>query len=114
MSHTTCLLFKGIGVEYTVVELPDGCSVGRYAVAVSLERSKDPKMPQKLVKRGLGNKAVYDFTFDYNFKSLQGRASSVLLRIDYSDVPGYWDEVICKCPTPYYLRVAHQLNSASW
>lgn len=85
-------------MEYTVIELPDGCSVGRYAVARSLERSKDSKMPHKLVKRGLGNRAIYDLTFDYDFHSLQGRASSVLLRIDYSDVPGYWDEIIGKRP----------------
>lgn len=87
---------SGTGVEHTIVELPAGCSVGRYARAIALERSHDPKIPHRLVKRGLANKVVYDFTFDYNFKPLQERGSSVLLRIDYSDVQGYWDEIICK------------------
>jgi len=66
-------------------------------MAISLERSEDPKIPHRLVKRGLANKAVYDFTFNYNFKPLQERgSSSVLLRIDYSDVQGYWDQAIRK------------------
>jgi chitinase len=53
-----------------------------------------------LVKRGLANRAVYDLTLDYDFKPLNGRASSVLLRIDYSDVEGYWDQVICESFDP--------------
>ncbi|KAH8812331.1 family 18 glycosyl hydrolase [Xylogone sp. PMI_703] len=88
------VIFTGTGVKYTVVELPRGCSVGRYVVAISLEPSEDHRMPQKLVKRGLSNKPVYDFTFDYNFNAFEKRDSSVKVRIDYSDVPGYWDEVI--------------------
>lgn len=67
------LIFNGWGVEDTIVELPPGCSQGRYAVARSLTRTQDPKIPRKLVKRGLGNKAVYDSTFDYDFTTVQKR-----------------------------------------
>lgn len=88
------LIFNGWGVEDTIVELPPGCSMGRYAVARSLTRTKDPNVPQKLVKRGLGNKAVYDFTFDYDFTTVQKRGSTVRLRVDYTNMPGYWDSII--------------------
>lgn len=41
---------------------------------------------------------VYNFTFDYNFAVLKGRADSddVLFRLDYSNDPGYWEDVVGK------------------
>jgi chitinase len=99
-------LYKGFGVSGTVVELPDRCGPGRYAMAVSLETSEKQDKPKHLIKRGLGNETVYDFTFDYDFTPLQKRqATNVLLRVDYSDDPGYWDSVIGKT---HLLNVFHE------
>jgi chitinase len=91
-------IFKG-GVPHTVVDMPGNCGPGRYAVAVSLEPSVDHgHLKKHLVKRGLAAAPVYDFTFDYDFGVFEKRAdpSNVLLRIDYSDDPGYWSEIVCK------------------
>ncbi|OAK93414.1 hypothetical protein IQ06DRAFT_236443, partial [Phaeosphaeriaceae sp. SRC1lsM3a] len=90
------VIFNG-GVEHTVVDMPGNCGPGRYAVAVSLEPSEDhDHLKKHLVKRGLESAPVYDFTFDYNFGVFEKRAdkSNVLLRIDYSDDPGYWSEIV--------------------
>jgi chitinase len=91
-------IFKGRGVAHTVVDMPGDCGPGRYAVAVSLEPSRDhAHLKPHLVKRGLESAPVYDFTFDYDFGVFERRAdkSNVLLRIDYSDDPGYWSEIVC-------------------
>lgn len=39
---------------------------------------------------------VYNFTFDYDFAVLKDRADSkdVLFRLDYSNDPGYWEDVV--------------------
>lgn len=70
-------IFEG-GVEYTVVEMPEGCGPGKYAMAVSLEVSqKWTSLPHRLEKR-LGRKTrIYDFTFDYDFTAVNKRASTV-------------------------------------
>ena len=40
---------------------------------------------------------MYDLTFNYDFQPVRKRdASSVLVRIDYSDDPGYWSQIVDK------------------
>ncbi|KAK1971060.1 hypothetical protein LY78DRAFT_568603 [Colletotrichum sublineola] len=97
------LIHKGRGVAETVVEMPEGCGPGRYAMAVSLTPSGNQTLRHHLVKRNplLADAYVYDFTFDYDFSPLRkrGKGSNVLLRIDYSDDPGYWNEMVVAAPT---------------
>ncbi|KAH7304437.1 hypothetical protein B0I35DRAFT_495191, partial [Stachybotrys elegans] len=89
------------GVADTILEMPPSCGPGKYAMAISLEPmhdgSQDDKMPH-LVKRSLpAGSTVYNLTFDYGFHRLQGRADNeVVIRIDYSNVEGYWNEVVGK------------------
>ena len=90
------------GVPTTVLKMPKGCGPGKYAVAVSLEQMGGDERPPphiniRNVRRGVRNPPVYKLTFDYDFSVLQRRAeSNTLLRIDYSDNPGYWAEIVCK------------------
>jgi chitinase len=92
-------IFKG-GVEATVVEMPGDCGPGRYAVAWAMQPSTDhDHIRHHLEKRGLSDSAVFDFTFDYDFTHFEKRAdSNVLLRIDYSDDPGYWQSIVAEKP----------------
>ncbi|KAH9230227.1 glycoside hydrolase family 18 protein [Colletotrichum gloeosporioides 23] len=97
------LIHKGRGVAETVIEMPEGYGPGRYAMAVSLSPSSNQTMPHRLVKRRpeLDDAQVYDLTFDYDFSPLRRRAggSNVLIRIDYSDDPGYWSDIVAAAPT---------------
>lgn len=72
-------------------------------MAVSLTPSDNQTVPHRLVKRDpeLANAKMYDFTFDHDFSPLRRRAkgSNVLIRIDYSDDPGYWSDVVAAAPT---------------
>lgn len=86
-------------VEETVVEMPDHCGAGRYAVAVSMEIATNQTLPPELVKRlsrrGVTLPRVYDFTFDYDFSPIHRRGESdVRFRIDYSSEPYYWNEIV--------------------
>jgi chitinase len=93
------IIYKGTGVVATVVEMPENCGPGKYSVAVSLEPSKNhTELHHRLVKRGLQAAPVFDFTFDYDFSVIEKRAdqSNVLVRIDYSDDPGHWGDIVCR------------------
>jgi chitinase len=92
-------IHQGRGVAETVVEMPPSCGPGKYAMAVSLAPSRNQTLPHRLVKRTPGA-TVYDFTFDFDFTLLQKRGdSNVLLRIDYSDDPGYWSTIVAAAPS---------------
>ncbi len=99
-------------VAATVVKMPQDCGPGKYAMAVSLEpidgEPPPPHINIRNIRRGVKNPAVYKLTFDYDFSVLQKRASNVLLRIDYSDNPGYWAEIVGKRENP--LRVTTALD----
>jgi chitinase len=99
------IIFKG-GVEATVVEMPEDCGPGKYAVAWKMEPSTDhDHIRHRLVKRGLSEAPVYDFVFDYDFTHFEKRAdSNVLLRIDYSDDPGYWQSIVADKPSGICMR----------
>lgn len=74
------------------------------AMAVSLEEiGKVEDYPRhRLVKRLKAPAAqpVYNLTFDYNFHVLHGRqdSSDVLVRVDYSNDQGYWEDVVGESP----------------
>lgn len=76
-SQSNCHDIYQEGVAYTVVEMPDGCGPGSYAMAVSLERSTNiTKLPHHLEKRSGVDPRIYDFTFDYDFTAVNKRAST--------------------------------------
>lgn len=120
--HNCGDIMKG-GVPDTVLEMPPGCGAGKYALAVSLEPMRghdvktDPKVP-RLVKRKLQQSnphaTVYNLTFDYGFHRLHGRADNqVKLRIDYSNAPDYWNEVVAAKPTRKRSLddITHEVNT---
>lgn len=81
------------GVGGTVVEMPDNCAGNTLARAVSLVISEDQDIPADLAERSPTSK-VYDFSFDFNFNLIRRDADSLSIRIDYSNVRGYWDTIV--------------------
>lgn len=85
----------GKGAPGTILEMPEGCGPGRYAVAVGMDKAKNQHLPHHLSKRYAHNPTVYDLTFDYDFALVprdEGEESHV--RIDFSNHVGYWDSVV--------------------
>jgi len=81
------------GVEGTVVQMPDECGGPSFARAVSLELSKDQSISMRIGSRS-PTSAVYDFKFDYNIDLVRRDAGEFSIRMDYSNVPGYWEAVV--------------------
>ncbi|KAF8871692.1 hypothetical protein BD779DRAFT_1680159 [Infundibulicybe gibba] len=65
---------------------------GPYARVVSLT----PKAGKRMIRTKRGETAtMYDFTFDYRFDLIKADDDTeVLMRIDVTNMPGYWDEVV--------------------
>ncbi|KAG8353315.1 hypothetical protein FVEN_g8694 [Fusarium venenatum] len=87
----------GHGAPGTILEMPDGCGPGRYAVAKHMVPSSNQTLPPHLARRGLeSSEQVYDLVFDYNFKRVPRDLGTTQMRIDYSNKDGYWDTVVNK------------------
>lgn len=83
------------GVKGTVIRLPEGCGTSRYVRAVSFrETTNTTTMPSHLRKRHLSSSKVYELHYDWNFQRLRRDAGKIHFRADFSNHPGYWDEVV--------------------
>jgi chitinase len=90
---TDCFRVREKGVEGTIVQMPDECGGPSWARAVSLELSADQTIPDDIRKQS-PTSAVYDFKFDYNIGLVRRDAGRLSIRMDYSNVPGYWYAVV--------------------
>jgi len=82
----------GYGAPGTILEMPDGCGPGKYAVAKSMPISRNQSLPAHLRKRGLAlNATVYDLTFDYDFRRVPRDLGETQMRLDFSNEASYWD-----------------------
>jgi hypothetical protein len=82
------------GVDGTVVRMPDSCGLGTYIVVHSLQESDDQHLPNHLYKRKATTKPIMDLEFCYDFGLMKRADEDVHLRIDYSNMPGYWDTIV--------------------
>jgi hypothetical protein len=88
-----CYQVQENGVEGTIVHMPRECGGGGYARAVSLQPSHNQSVPAHLALRN-PTSVVYDFRFDYNMPLVRRDAGTISIRMDYSNVAGYWNAVV--------------------
>jgi len=96
----------GHGVPGTILEMPEGCGAGRYAVAKSMVPSKKQNIPHHLVKRlrGDAKPLVYDLTFDYEFRRVPRDSGETHMRIDFSNKDNYWDNVVAAAASKHKAK----------
>jgi len=76
----------GDGVPGTILEMPQGCGPGKYAVAHSMRQSSNQSLPGHLRKRNIEDPMVYDLTFDYEWARVpQDKYGKTQLRVDFSN-----------------------------
>lgn len=93
--NTLCdKIHLGKGVPGTILQMPDSCGPGRYAVAKDFNLSANQSLPGHLFRRDLGSSQVYDLSYDYNFHRVPRDYGDSQMRIDFSNEPGYWDAVV--------------------
>ncbi|KAI9370921.1 hypothetical protein BJX61DRAFT_548662 [Aspergillus egyptiacus] len=92
---STCShIHRGHGVPGTILQMPDRCGPGRYAVTKSFVVSQNQSLPDHLSKRDWHETPVYGLTFDYDFRRVPRDFGDAQMRIDFSNQPGYWDSVV--------------------
>ncbi|THG96438.1 hypothetical protein EW026_g5395 [Hermanssonia centrifuga] len=83
--------------EDTIVKMPNNCGPGPYARIVSLTPSKTARLSKRVQQLDESIRPiVYDLIFDYKFNEIRAPADMepALLRIDVTNIPGYWDEIV--------------------
>ncbi|KZW01443.1 hypothetical protein EXIGLDRAFT_789286 [Exidia glandulosa HHB12029] len=84
------------GAANTIVKLPAGCG-GPYARLHSLELNSSASLPESHASLLPAAHPVYSLQFDFEFQRLaetrDASEGAVLLRIDATTLPGYWDEI---------------------
>ncbi|EXK80364.1 hypothetical protein FOQG_15146 [Fusarium oxysporum f. sp. raphani 54005] len=89
-----CFSLIDRGVEGTIVEMPDNCALNTLARAISLQESHDQSIPSSKHTRRAATSKVFDFTFDRNLNHARSDSGNTKVRIDYSNVGGYWDAAV--------------------
>ncbi|GFP57665.1 endochitinase [Trichoderma asperellum] len=89
-----CFQLAERGVEGTLVQMPEDCFADSIARAISLEVAKDQYVPREMTTDRSPTSPVYDFTFDMNMKLARRDTNNTMVRIDFSNVIGYWDNLI--------------------
>ncbi|KAH8129747.1 glycoside hydrolase superfamily [Trichoderma asperelloides] len=89
-----CFQLAERGVEGTLVQMPEDCFADSIARAISLEVAKDQYVPREMTTDRSPTSPVYDFTFDMNMKLARRDTNNTMVRIDFSNVIGYWDNLV--------------------
>ncbi|SCO15302.1 related to chitinase [Fusarium fujikuroi] len=88
-----CYQIMERGVEGTVVEMPDSCASNQLVRAISLTASKNQSIPHAFSHHQRFSQ-IFDFTFDFNFKLMRRDSNNTSIRMDYSNAPGYWNQLV--------------------
>lgn len=88
-----CFRVMERGVEGTLVEMPEDCAPNTFARALSLDLSMDQYVPEHIAKRSPTSQ-VFEFSFDFNIGLMRRDTNNTSVRLDYSNLPGYWDSIV--------------------
>ncbi|MCJ1405653.1 hypothetical protein MMC11_008882 [Xylographa trunciseda] len=81
------------GIAGTIIEMPDNCGLGKYAVAHEVADAKNQDLPSYFAD--IQNTTVKVLTIDYQFNLVRRDSSTeIFFRVDYSSVPGYWSSIV--------------------
>ncbi|WQF83340.1 Putative glycoside hydrolase family 18, catalytic domain, glycosyl hydrolase family 18 (GH18) active [Colletotrichum destructivum] len=102
-SHECDSVFEG-GAEDTVIRLPPHVGKRPFARIVSMELASDGyQLPTHHVRHrsldGLHDNPVYKVHIDYNFNMVRQDRGPVQIRVDYTNLLGYWKELTDSKPS---------------
>ncbi|KAF7533915.1 hypothetical protein G7Z17_g13445 [Cylindrodendrum hubeiense] len=89
----------GHGVPGTILQMPNGCGPGKYAVAKKMTTSQNSKLPRHLSHLSHHSPVVYDLTFDYDFTRVPRDLGNTQMRVDFSNQDDYWNTVVAATVT---------------
>jgi hypothetical protein len=108
--HCNEIFYKG--ALDTIIKLPQHIGDGPYARVVSMEPVEaPPTLPAWTIRKrdatGIDRNGLYKLKFDYNFHAIK-RADNeeVFMRVDYTNLKTYWDDVTDEAATRKRKRSA--------
>ncbi|KAJ3559300.1 hypothetical protein NM688_g427 [Phlebia brevispora] len=85
------------GAENTVVKMPSTCGAGPYARLALLQVNNSLALSPSLSALKPAENPIYEMHFDYEFNRLSETRDAtdgdVLVRVDATNLPGYWSEI---------------------
>ncbi|KAL5040855.1 hypothetical protein BDW71DRAFT_212703 [Aspergillus fruticulosus] len=106
------------GAEDTIIKLPDHVGEGPFARVVSMERAPESyQLPHHHIRaRALENNDndVFKLRFDYNFHLIKRDDGPINMRIDYTNLLPYWDEVTNSDPAAKKRSLHEKLSRDEW
>jgi hypothetical protein len=106
------------GAEDTIIKLPDHVGEGPFARVVSMERAPESyQLPHHHIRaRALENNDndVFKLRFDYNFHMIKRDDGPINMRIDYTNLLPYWDEVTNSNPAAKKRSLHEKLSRDEW
>ncbi|RHZ63588.1 uncharacterized protein CDV56_105060 [Aspergillus thermomutatus] len=87
------------GAEDTIIRLPDHIGEGPWARVVSMvpvEQLSKRDLPEWAIQKrdaSENQNGIYSLTFDYNFHLIKRDDEQVNIRVDYTNLLPYWDEM---------------------
>ncbi|KAJ1326789.1 chitinase [Microdochium nivale] len=98
-ADSTCSKISlGHGVPGTILQMPQGCGPGKYAVAKTMTPApgKDHAhlLPRHLAHLSSLKPVVYELTFDYDFHRVPRDLGDTQMRIDFSNQDDYWKNIV--------------------
>jgi hypothetical protein len=119
-SHHCNEIFHKGSVD-TIIKLPEHIGDGPYARVVSMEPEEaPPTLPAWTIRKrdasGIHKNGLYKLKFDYNFHAIKrGDDEQVFMRVDYTNLKDYWDEVTDESLTKKRKRSASDhMDYTTW
>jgi hypothetical protein len=119
-SHHCSEIFHKGSVD-TIIKLPEHIGDGPYARVVSMEpEDAPPTLPTWTIRKrdasGVHRNGLYKLKFDYNFHAIKwADDEEIFMRVDYTNLKDYWDDVTDESPTSKRERSASDhMDYSSW
>ncbi|KAI8244852.1 glycosyl hydrolase family 18 [Colletotrichum sp. SAR 10_96] len=88
-----CFQLMERGFEGTIIEMPDNCAAGSFARAISIEVAEDQSIPIEFSSKDVTSD-VFSLTFDFDLTLARRDTSNTRIRVDYSNIRGYWNAAV--------------------
>lgn len=106
--RSNCKDIYQAGAEGTIVAMPEDCGPGSYAVVHSILPSFSQELPAHVKRAMPPESIVYDIELSYDFSLVKRDAGDIFIRIDYSNMGGYWENVVKADPNTNVLGRIHK------
>ncbi|KAJ6632583.1 hypothetical protein B0H10DRAFT_19594 [Mycena sp. CBHHK59/15] len=108
-------LTKGHTLD-TIVKLPPTCSKGNYVRLTQFSVAQNQNLSDAHGALKPTDELVYDFSFDFALDAIDATLLSdeVVFRVDTSNMPGYWNDVVNSAPTRAVGITKRELQERWW